>query len=232
MNPDTFSRCASCTVRLACFPTASAEVRDNIDSLTTGRRKVAKGETLYRAGDSAQDLYLVVLGSFKVRLTHSSGKVQILDFPITGDLLGLDAIGRDTHACDALALEDTQVCVIPTARLQARCADFPAVQQLFGTLMSDEIHRENNLLLMLGGLNADQRIAGFLVGLSRRMARCGYSSREFNLKMTREDIGNHLGMTLETVSRVLSKLQSSNLVQVSNRHIEICDPAGLERAAG
>jgi CRP/FNR family transcriptional regulator len=232
--PETQSdipKCENCPLSLACHddrPNKSGPAA----SAVFARRSVRRGQTLYRTGDDFTFAHLIVYGSFKLRRTHSSGKEHILSFPFSGDLLGLDAIADGKYHCDAIALEDSQLCVISSTELLSRCRDDERVQKAFNSLMANELQRESNMSMLLSSLNADERMAAFLCGNAQRMADAGYSSREFNLRMSREDIGCHLGMKLETVSRVLSKLQAQSILAVHQRHIEIRDASRLQHLAG
>lgn len=229
--PLDIPKCGVCPLFRACHPERPEAAPSNASVVVT-RRAIRRGDTVYRSGDPFAFAYLIVYGSFKLRRTHSSGKEHILGFPLSGDLLGLDAMAGGTHQCDAIALEDSQVCVITFSELLSQCRSDERVQQSFNTLMGQELERESTLSMMLSSLNADERIAGFLCGNARRLAKAGYSSREFHLRMTREDIGCHLGMKLETVSRVLSKLQAQDMLAVHQRHIEIRDESRLQSLAG
>jgi CRP/FNR family transcriptional regulator len=138
----------------------------------------------------------------------------------------MDAISAGHHHCDAVALEDSEVCEIPFARLEELFAEIPALLRHFHRLMSQEITREQNVMLLLGNMRAGQRFAAFLVNLGTRYAARGYSSTSFQLRMSREEIGNYLGLTIESISRLLSRFKKQGLLRVNNREIEILD---LER---
>jgi CRP/FNR family transcriptional regulator len=196
-----------------------------------GKRLVRRGQTLYRANDIFTNLYIVNTGSLKTVMFHSEGREQIADFPLAGDLLGLDGLGSGHHTCDAIALEDTQLCVIPFLLLEQRCRDRASVQHRLHRLMGAEIVREQKFFMLLGRMSADERLADFLTNMSRKLSACGYSAHEFTLRMTREDIGNHLGLKLETVSRTFSRFQAKGYVGVQQKHITILDYAALHRIA-
>ena len=141
----------------------------------------------------------------------------------------LDAIESGFHACDAIALEDSLLCALPYAQLVANCGLDPLAARQFHRLIAHDINHCQRLLLTLGRMSTDERIASFLVETSEQMAAHGYSAREFILKMTREDIANYLGMEIETVSRVFSRLQAASLLQVSKRHLKLPDIDALRR---
>jgi len=217
--------CASCEVARLCYPMDVISVAP----ATRGRRCVRRGEALYRAGDSLQNLYLLRAGSMKLRVTNMSGLEQITAFPASGSLLGLDAIETGIHTCDAIALEDSVTCALPYRDIQANCERDAEAGRQFHRLIARDINHCQRLLLTLGRMTTDERIANFLVETSELMAAHGYSPRKFVLKMTREDIANHLGMKIETVCRVFARLQRASLLQVSKRHLEILDFDALRR---
>jgi CRP/FNR family transcriptional regulator len=229
-QPD-IPKCADCALSLACHGDRPNRSGSN-NNAVVARRFVRRGQMLYRSGDDAMFAYLIVYGTFKLRRTHSSGKEHIPSFPFSGDVLGLDAIADGKYHCDAIALEDSQLCVVSLSKLLSRCRDDERVQHAFNGLMANALERESIMAMLLSSLSADERMAAFLCGNAQRMADAGYSSREFNLRMSREDIGCHLGMKLETVSRVLSKLQAQSILAVHQRHIEIRDPSRLAQLAG
>ncbi len=222
------ARCTSCALQPACMEAEGCqEMLASGASLTSGWRMVRRGQPLYRAGDEFGNLYAVVTGSLKTVLFHSEGREQICGFPTVGDLLGMDGIDTGHHICDAVALEDTQVCVIPFHTLEQRCRQAAATQHHLLRLMSAEIVREQRFFMLLGRMSADERLASFLVGMSNKLSARGYSSSEFHLRMTREDIGNHLGMKLETVSRTFSKFQAQGWISVRQKHIALRDMDAL-----
>jgi len=196
-----------------------------------GCRSVKRAQTLYRSGDAFHSVYAVVSGCLKVVLFHSEGREQICGFPSAGDLLGLDGIHAGYHTSDVIALEDSQVRVIPFGALEARCRQTAAVQHHILRLMSAEIVREQHFFMLLGGMSAEERLAAFLVSNSAKLAARGYSPHEFHLRMTRQDIGNHLGMKLETVSRTFSKFQVRGLITVNQKHVTLRDLPALQALA-
>ncbi|AMP01948.1 cyclic nucleotide-binding domain protein [Collimonas arenae] len=196
-----------------------------------GRRRVRRDDTLYRIGDKFSSLYAVRVGQFKTYQANPDGAQQITGFQMSGELLGMDAISTDTHQCDAVALEDSEVCEIPFSRLEELFSDIPTLLRHFHRIMSKEITREQSVILLLGNMRAEQRFAAFLVNLSARYAARGYSPTNFQLRMTREDIGNYLGLTIESISRMLSKLKKDGMLKVSNRDIELVDLAALKIVA-
>jgi CRP/FNR family transcriptional regulator len=225
--------CSNCTLRELCLPVGltRAQVVD-LDQLVYARKRIAGGESLFLAGDPFRSLYAVRSGFFKTRVTTADGRDQVTGFLMEGELLGIDGIGAGQHACDAVALEDSEVCVIPYARLEEVAHRFEPLQQHFHKVMSREIVRDHGVMLMLGSLRAEEKLAAFLLNLSQRLAVRKRSARDLKLPMTRAEIGSFLGLKLETVSRLFSRFQNDGLLQVRQKNIRIADADGLRRRAG
>jgi CRP/FNR family transcriptional regulator len=194
-----------------------------LDEIIGRRRKIAKDTHLYRIGDPFTNLYAIRLGHFKTFQVSHSGEQHVTGFQMAGELLGMDAISTEHHHCDAMALEDSEVCEIPFARLEELFGTIPSLLHHFHRMMSQEITREQNVMLLLGNMRAEQRFAAFLINLSSRYEARGYSSTTFQLRMSREEIGNYLGLTIESISRLLSRLKKQGLLRVANREIELLD---------
>lgn len=222
--------CSSCNLRELCLPMGvSAGELERLDALVGSRRPVPRGEALFRAGDRFRSLYAVRTGFFKTCVTAEDGRDQVTGFQMAGELLGLDGIGSDRHTCDALALEDSQVCEIPYERLEELSREFTELQHQFHKIMSREIVRDHGVMLLLGTMRAEERLAAFLLNLTKRLATRGFSASSLVLRMTREEIGSYLGLKLETVSRTFSKFQDEGLLEVKQRDIRILDQAGLQK---
>ena len=225
--------CHTCKLRDLCLPCGLQEADvARMDDAGFARRRLKRGEALYFAGEAFTSLYAVRSGFFKSNLVFEDGRDHVTGFHMTGEMMGMDGIETEKHTCDATALEDSEVCVIPYARLQQLARDIPALQQHFHRVMSREIVRDYGLMLLLGGMRAEERLATFLLNLSRRYAARGYSGTHFNLRMTREEIGSYLGLKLETVSRAFSQLQGENLIAVQGKAVEIKDLARLQQVIG
>jgi CRP/FNR family transcriptional regulator len=224
-------RCSNCHLRELCLPSgmSSSDVI-RLDSLIFTRRKVKSAQTLYREGDRFQFVYAVRSGTFKSTLALADGREQVSSFHMAGELMGLDGLAQGSHASTAAALEDAEVCAIPYAHLNELAAGSSAMAHVVSRLMSRELVREHSLMMLLGSMNAEERLAAFLLNLSQRLKARGYSASEFHLRMTRAEIGSYLGMTLETVSRTFSAFQQQRLLEVDKRHISILDPDALARA--
>lgn len=226
------SRCSACSMHSICLPTGLSETdMEKLDRIIGRRRRIPRDGHLYRVGDSFTSLYAIRFGHFKTHQIHPNGDQQITGFQMAGDLLGMDAIGTERHHCNAVALEDSEVCEIPFARLEALFVEMPALLHHFHRMMSQEITREQGVMLLLGNMRAEQRFASFLVNLSSRYAARGYSSVAFQFRMTREEIGNYLGLTIESISRLLSKFKKRGCIRVNNREVELVDPAVLKAVA-
>jgi CRP/FNR family transcriptional regulator len=225
--------CSSCSLRELCLPVGLSEAEiSKLDSLVFLRRPVKRGDYLFRAGDPFASLYAARTGFFKTKVLLEDGREQVTGFHMAGELMGMDGIGTERHTCDAVALEDSEVCVIPFDRLEGLSREMEALQHHFHKVMSREIVREHGVMMLLGSMRAEERLAAFLLNLSQRLSTRGYSPNEFNLRMTREEIGSYLGLKLETVSRVFSRFQEEGRIAVQQKNIRILDAAGLRELVG
>ncbi|CDG86027.1 fumarate/nitrate reduction transcriptional regulator Fnr [Janthinobacterium agaricidamnosum] len=223
------ARCSTCSMHQLCLPMGlDMGDMDKLDQIIGRRRKVTRGSTLFRIGDPFANLYAIRLGHFKTYQINPGGEEQVTGFQMAGELLGMDAISADRHHCNAVALEDSEVCEIPFASLEQLLAEMPTLLRHFHRMMSQEITREQSVMLLLGNMQATQRFAAFIVNLASRYEARGYSGLKFQLRMSREEIGNYLGLTIESISRLLSKFKKEGLLKVSNREIEIVDPGLLK----
>lgn len=226
------NRCSACSMHQLCLPMGLNEMdMAKLDQIIGRRRKVPRDTHLYRVGDPFTNLYAIRLGHFKTHQINPSGDQQITGFQMAGELLGMDAISTDRHHCNAIALEDSEVCEVPFSRLEALFAEMPTLLHHFHRMMSQEITREQSVMLLLGNMRAEQRFAAFLTNLSSRYSARGYSSTSFQLRMTREEIGNYLGLTIESISRLLSKFKKQGWIKVNNRELELLDAATLKAVA-
>lgn len=222
--------CSSCNLRELCLPVGmSHEQLERLDTMVATRRTVPRGDTLFRVGDPFAALYAVRTGFFKTCVSSEDGRDQVTGFQMAGELLGLDGIGTERHTCDAVALEDSQVCVIPFADLEDLSREFSDLQRQLHKIMSREIVRDHGVMLLLGSMRAEERLAAFLVNLTQRLKTRGFSESSLILRMTREEIGSYLGLKLETVSRTFSKFQDDGLLEVKQRHIRVLDAPALQK---
>ncbi len=219
-------KCASCGSHKFCLP---LDTDGRLDDLVTQRVRVRKGDALLHGGDTFRNLYTVRSGSCKSVVTTAGGQEQLAGYHISGDLVGSEAIHAGRHDATVTALEDSEFCVIPLERMEAIARNDATLQHAIHALMSREIGRERKVMLMLGAMRAEQRLATFLIDLAERYAARGYSSTAFVLRMTREEIGSHLGLKLETVSRLFSRFHREGLIRVQGREVRILDRAALEQ---
>jgi CRP/FNR family transcriptional regulator len=230
---DLKAHCSTCSLRELCLPVGlDPDDLKQVDALVNHRIKLKKGDSLYRAGEPFGSLFAIRLGSLKTTVLAEDGREQVSGYHMLGDIVGLDGLGTDRHGCQALALEDTEVCVLPFDRLEHLAQNVAALQRNLYQLLSKEISRDQNIMLLLGSMRAEERLAVFLLNLAERYRLRGYSSTEFVLRMTREEIGSYLGLKLETVSRLFSRFQEEGLIQVQGRAVKLLDPTALKRLIG
>lgn len=196
------------------------------------RQRVRRGETLYTAGDQFRVLYVVRVGVFKSFTLSDDGLMQVTGFSMSGDVIGLDGIDSGEHQSSVVALDDCEVFVVPFAQCERWTQESANAQRLMMRTLSREILRSQELMLLLGTMRAEQRLATFLLDVSDRYGRLGYSRTQFILRMTRQDIGSYLGLKLETVSRLLSRFQAEGILQVQGKSLALLDVAALWRISG
>ena len=201
---------------------------ERVDEVVATRRKVARGDNLFRSGDKFNALFAIRTGFFKTRISAEDGRDQVTGFQMAGEIIGLDGIVSDHHTCDAVALEDAEVCVMPFDRIEELSREITSLQRHVHKIMSREIVRENGVMLLLGSMRAEERLAAFLLNLVQRLHARGFSQSELVLRMTREEIGSYLGLKLETVSRTFSKFADDGIVEVKQRHVRILNADALK----
>ncbi len=221
--------CSSCNLRELCLPFGlSLEELERLDDLISTRRRIKRGDHLYRVGDTFDAIYAIRSGFFKTDVLLEDGREQVTGFQMGGELLGLDGISTEHHTCNAIALEDSEICAIPFARLEGLSREIHTLQRHFHKVMSREIVRDHGVMMLLGTMRAEERLAAFLLNLSQRFTARGFSHAEFYLRMTREEIGSYLGLKLETVSRAFSKFQEEGHIAVQQKHVRILNVEGLK----
>jgi len=203
---------------------------DRFEGLTA-QRLVKRGEPVFRAGDRFTSLYLVHAGFVKSTVETLGGRKQVTAFSMPGEVLGLDGIASGQHRFHAIALEDTVVRVLPYRTLQTAAGSAPTLNAHLQRTMSMEIVRDHELMLLLGSMRAEERLATFLLNLSQRFRARGYAHDDFVLRMTRAEIGSFLGLKLETVSRAFSYFVRNRLIEVQQKHVHILSAAGLRQIA-
>lgn len=215
-------------MRELCLPIGlPPDAMRELEALIATRHNFKKGEPVFHTGDDFVALYAIHSGSCKVTVTTAEGREQIIGYHMMGDIMGFDGIASSRHVGQAIALETTEVCAIPFRRLEELCRQFVPLQQNLHQLFSREVARDQNMLLVVGSMHAEARVAAFLLSLSDRYRQRGYSTTEFVLRMTRAEIGSYLGLKLETVSRLLSRFQAEGLIAVHKKAIQLLDLRGL-----
>ncbi len=226
----TTTNCTSCRLRNICMPMGlNSQKMALIDHMVSTRVKVLRGDVLFRASATFKSLYVVRTGFFKTIVNTANGREQVSGFYMSGELMGLDGIGASHYVCTAVALEDSDVCVLHMDELNALGQTIPELQRHVQKIMSREIVRDHDLFFMLGSMRAEGRIASFLLHLLERLHARGQSGDALHLRMTREEIGSYLGLTLETVSRSLSKLVRNGLISLQLKEVRILNLPALHQ---
>lgn len=224
--------CGKCRLNSICLPLAlESDDIQQLDSIIHRSKPLQKAQHLYREGDHFQSVYAVRSGTLKAYKTTDDGREQVTGFYFPGEILGMDGISANTHASSAKALETAAICEIPFNSLEKLSSLMPNLQRHFFQLMSREITEDQLLITLLSKNSADERVAALLLSISSRNARRKLSATQFRLPMSRVDIGNYLGLTVETVSRVFSRMQKIDVLRVDNKEIEILDLDGVRKMA-
>jgi CRP/FNR family transcriptional regulator, anaerobic regulatory protein len=231
LTPETIKvACSNCNLRELCMPTGfTSDDMKRLDEVVATRRRVKQGDMLFSNGDSFNSLFAIRTGFFKTCVSTEDGREQVTGFQMAGEIIGLDGIVSDHHSCNAVALEDAEVCVMPFAKVEDLSREFPLLQRHVHKIMSREIVRENSVMMLLGNMRAEERLAAFLLNLVQRLHARGFSQSELTLRMSREEIGSYLGMKLETVSRAFSKFSDEGIIEVKQRYVHILNPEALKK---
>lgn len=220
--------CKNCSLASLCLPMGLApDDVERLDDIVKRNRPLHRGDHLFRAGEHFKALYIVKTGSVKTYAPVEDGGEQVLGFHLPGEIIGLDAIQFEQHGCSAKILETSAVCEVPFDRLEELSSAIPSLQRQMYKLLSKEIGHDTEMLLLLGKKSAEERLAAFLISLSERFKRRGFSAKDFYLSMSRHEIGNYLGLAVETVSRLFTRFQEEGLLNVERKHIELIDLAAL-----
>lgn len=223
------SACSNCNLAELCLPIDLTSLELNkLDELSMLKRSFSRSDYLYRSGDKFRSLFAIRSGSFKTQILHEDGREQVTGFQMAGEIIGLDAISTDIHDCEAVAMESSVVCELPFNKLEALSREIPKLQRHLHKIMSREIVRDQGIMLLLGSMRAEERLAAFLLNISQRYAARDLSPTRFQLRMSRQEIGSYLGLKLETVSRAFSHFQDEGFIIVKVRTIEIINLAGLQ----
>jgi CRP/FNR family transcriptional regulator, anaerobic regulatory protein len=224
--------CSSCRIRDLCMPVGlSTTQMKQIDNMVSTRLKIERGEMLYQVNRPFKSLYAIRTGCFKTTISRPDGREQVANFYVSGELLGLDGIASNQYTCNAYALEDSEVCVLHVQQLNDLAMDVHVLQQHVQRIMSHEIVNDKEHLFLLGSMKSDARLASFLINLLTRLAARGQAKDELLLRMTREEIGSYLGLTLETVSRTFSAMAKKDIIAVDSRSIKVLQPQLLHDMA-
>ena len=216
--------CQKCRLRELCLPEGlDSEDLDQLDGIVQRPGPLRRGEVLYRTGTAFHSIFVVRSGALKIFSGSEDGHEQILGFYLPGELLGLDGMDKDIYRCTALALETSTVCNLPFNQLGVLCEKMPGLQKRLFRLIGREIGVEQELLLMMGQKDAEERLAIFLVTLAARFKKRGYSQTEFRLPMSRHDLANYLGLTPETVSRLFGRFRKNRLIDTNRSLVKILD---------
>ena len=190
------------------------------------RRRLLHKQALFRAGQPCRSLFLIHAGFFKTCLVSEDGREKITGFHMRGEMLGIESFDMPTHACDAIALDTCEAWELPMSLLRER---FPELLPRITSSLAGEIRRDWGWMLAIGTLNAEQRVAAFLLDLASRLEALGFSARHLLLRMTRAELGNFLALQLETVTRALAKLATWGLISVEGREIRLLDAGAMRR---
>ena len=222
--------CSTCSLRELCLPVGLLPTElEQLDAVIKQSRRLKKGEFLFRSGETFSSLYAIRTGFFKTTVASQDGRDQVTGFFMSGELMGMDGICSHIHSCDAVALEDSEVCELPFTHMEELGKKIPGIQTHFFRLMSREIVRDQGVMLLLGNMRAEERIAAFLLNLLQRLHHRGFAANDFILRMSREEIGSYLGLKLETVSRTLSKFHHEGWISVEHKHIQLLEPQVLKK---
>ena len=225
--------CSSCQTRKFCLPQNINNYEiDRVDHIVQMRRTVKKGSKLIKSGAAFHAIYAIRTGFFKTSVSTDSGQEHLIGFQMSGDSLGMDGIATQKHISDVMALEDSTICVLPIHEIENLSRVSPVFQRHFLRMLSKEIVRESHDMLMLSQMSAEARVASFIQNLTHRLQARGFSNSELLLRMSRIEIGQYLGLNLETISRTLTRLSQNSIIEINKRHLRILDKAGLTRITG
>ena len=227
------AHCKDCSLASLCLPLAlNSEDMDSLDEIVKRGRPLKKGDFLFRQGDAFASVFAVRSGALKTFSVTDAGEEQITGFHLPSELVGLSGMDSEIYPVSAMALETTSVCEIPFERLDELSVQLPQLRRQLMRIMSREIRDDQQMMLLLSKKTADERIATFLVNLSARFRARGFSANQFRLAMSRNEIGNYLGLAVETVSRVFTRFQQNKLLEAEGKEVHILDPIELCALAG
>jgi CRP/FNR family transcriptional regulator len=221
--------CQNCTLTDLCLPHGmNDEELLKLDSIVVRQQPFQPGYHLFRPGDKSHALFAVRSGALKSYCITEDGEEQVLGFTLPGELVGMDGLGDGCYASASVVLETSSICELPFSRLENLCHDLPGLQKQMLSMLGRELTSDQHMLMLLGKRTAEERLASFLLSMSTRYNQRGLSASEFNLPMSRQDIGNYLGLAIETVSRLFANFQEKKVLKVNRRQITILDMGCLE----
>lgn len=221
--------CSRCALGELCLPRGlTPDETERFEQIVHRSRPIQPGEHLFRAGDEFRSVASVRTGCFKSYVIDHEGQEQVLGFHLPGEIIGLDAIDKEIHACSAKVLETSAICEVPFHRFEELSSSIPSLQHQMYRLLSKEIGQDTEMLLLLGKKSAEERLAAFLLSMSKRLHKRGLCATDFFLSMSRHEIGNYLGLAVETVSRLFTRFQDEGLLKVDRKHVELLDLGALE----
>lgn len=227
------THCSTCSLSSLCLPIAlDSKDLDALDQVIKRGRPIQKGELLFKQGDKFHAIYAIRTGAVKGYTVAPSGEEQITGFHLASELVGLSGYSEDVYPLSAKVLETTTVCELPLDRLEQLCDEIPGLRKQIMRNMSGEIRQDQQMMLQLSKRSADERLAYFLLDLSQRFERRGFSPKAFRLSMSRVDISNFLGLAVETVSRIFTRFQKQELISTEGKEISILDMDALRELAG
>lgn len=227
------THCSTCSLSSLCLPIALERADlDALDKVIKRGRPIQKGELLFKQGDPFKAVYAIRTGAIKTYAVASSGEEQITGFHLASELVGLSGYSEDTYPLSAKALETTTVCELPLEQLETLCDEIPGLRRQIMRNMGGEIRQDQQMMLQLSKKSADERMAYFLLDLSSRFERRGFSAKSFRLSMSRVDISNYLGLAVETVSRIFTRFQKNSLIKTEGKEISLLNTAELNALSG
>lgn len=232
MTPDHSSHalhCMDCGLQKLCFPpTFSSAALDRVTEIIGQPPALPRHHVIYRSGDAPGAVYAVRSGSARTSVLLPDGSEQITGFYFPGEVIGLENLGQDQCVSTAVTLEKSALCVLPVQSISNLSRQLPELQSHLFQIMSTEIRADYQRMHLLASQGADARVAGFLIGLASRQARRRMAGDTLRLPMSRAELGNHLGLALETVSRALGRMAESGMLEVSGKHLRLLDPQRLQ----
>ncbi|WLQ11585.1 fumarate/nitrate reduction transcriptional regulator Fnr [Hahella aquimaris] len=230
-SPFTLHRgCHECNLSKLCIPIAvGAEDIDRLEEIIRQGKMLNRGEYIFEQHTPFRSCFAVRSGAIKTFTVSEEGEEQVTGFYLPGEIIGLDSVSMEKYSCSAVALERTSVCEIPLEKFEDLASDIPSLQHHFFSLMSKEIQESRQLTMLLSKNSAEERIASLLLSLSTRFSRRRLSGTNFRLPMPRSDIGNYLGLAVETVSRVITRFQNNGIIKVQGREVQILQLEELQK---